>query len=438
MLAAGLAVGVVIGGAVGAALLTGAAPPEAGPRPIVLHAAPSLVEPTSALELTAATFCDQPAAASCQIARADALVQPAGTSAWSQVGGRRTDGVWRFRIPGELVPDDGFAYWLRLITGDGTHLSYPPSGAAAPIRVVTSVGLPVESLARFRWSDRLTAAGSLVRLRPGRQDGRVGFSGQGTDEGLQGPSSFDVTPDGDILVADWVHARIQRFSSSGRFRRSVPLPIRRPVDLAVGVGDRIVLSTLGVGAEAFELAADGAVLGRYPVGYGVASRVAAGAIPRVRVGSAQWIAVRSTVGVPIAPAQQAWAQTTTVPLPDGSIGISQDIGDAIAAVWTRRDGSRAGALVRLPRGVAPGADYFVRPLPDGGAVMARGLWDATHFGVALIRFTAAGRIGSFALLPEPTTRMGAPYSTIRFLAPGTVLLAVDDGRGIRIDRFPVR
>jgi hypothetical protein len=88
--------------------------------------------------------------------------------------------------------------------------------------------------------------------------------------------------------------------------------------------------------------------------------------------------------------------------------------------------------------VRPGADYFVRPLPDGGALLARGVWDATHFGVLLIRFDAAGAAVASDLLPEPTPRMVAPYATVRFLGDGTVAMAVDDGRGIRIDRFTVR
>jgi hypothetical protein len=277
----------------------------------------------------------------------------------------------------------------------------------------------------------------LLRLPPGDGARQAGFVGRDSEEGLQGPSAFDVKPDGQVLVADWVNGRIQRFGSDGRALDALPLPVGRPVDLAAA-GDGIVLTTLGVGAQAFELGPDGAVLGRYPVGYGVASRIAAGDVPRVRVGAGQWIPVRSKPGVPISSEAQGWAQTATVPLPDGSIGVSQDLDGAVAVVWTRPDGSRAGAVVRLPRGVLPGADYFVRPLPDGGAVMARGLWDETHFGVGLFRFGPSGSLDEFQLLPEPTPRIVAPYSTVRFLAPDTVLLAVDDGAGIRIDRFPVR
>ena len=46
----------------------------------------------------------------------------------------------------------------------------------------------------------------------------------------------------------------------------------------------------------------------------------------------------------------------------------------MAFVWARPDGSRAGAVLRLPAGAQAGVDYFVRGVPDGGAIAARGLW----------------------------------------------------------------
>jgi len=433
----GLLAGLLAGAAAGAAFLSGAAPDLGGPRPIVLHAAPAIVEPGRPVELAAATFCPSPGAGSCDVANAVALIRVAGSPGWTEVPSKVGAGVLRFQVPAELVPDDGFSYWFRLTTADGATLTYPPGGAASAIRVVTTVGLPVETLGAVDWDVRQRPTETLVRLRPGSADGRAGFVGGGSEDGLQGPSSFDVGPGGDLFVADWANDRIERFGPGGRFRQSLPLPVHRPVDLAVGGEGPIVLTTLGVGAQAMELGPDGSVLGRYPVGYGVVSRIVAGDVPRVRVGSAQWVAVRAALGVPIRPDAQAVSQTSSVPLADGAVGVSQDIEDGVVAVWTRPDGSRAGATVRLPRGVSPGADYFVRPLPDGGAVMARGLWDDTHFGIGVFRFDASGRIRSFELLPEPTPRMGAPYSTIRFLAPGSVLLAVNDGDGIRIDRFPI-
>ena len=50
-----------------------------------------------------------------------------------------------------------------------------------------------------------------------------------------------------------------------------------------------MLGTLGEDAEAFELNPKGAVIGRYPVGYGIVSRVAVGPDgPKAMVGPSQW------------------------------------------------------------------------------------------------------------------------------------------------------
>jgi hypothetical protein len=218
------------------------------------------------------------------------------------------------------------------------------------------------------------------------------------------------------------------------------MPTDRPVDLAISAEGGLSLATLGSNATAYELDPRGTVLGRYPVGFGVTSRVAAAVGgPRVLVGAGQWAPVRSRPGSPLDAQTQGRLQSGSVPLPDGGIGVSADVGDgSFAAVWTRPDGSRAGAIVQLPSKVAGGSDYFVRPLPDGGALVAKGLWDETHFGVGVFRFDAAGRVASFDLLPEPSAEQAARYSTVRFRAPGEVLVAIADDRGVHIDRFEVR
>ncbi len=434
LLTAGIAAGLVAGAALGASMLTGAAPARGGPTPLVLHAAPALVTAAHAVDLAAATYCEQPDAPSCAIADAVLFIRAAGVNGWSEVPATHEVGVLRFHVPADLVPADGFSYWLRLRTKDGTEVDYPPGGSSSPIRVVTTADLPEVAMPAFRWSDRSPPIATALRLPPGQDAGQVGFSGDG---GMEGPSSFDVAADGAIVVADWVNGRVERFDPDGRYRDEAPLPVRRPVDLAIA-GDRLFMTTLGTDAQAFEVAGDGRVLGRYPVGYGVASRVAAGAVPRVRVGTSQWIPVRESLGVPLSAEAQGRAETTTVPLPDGSVGLTADLPGGFAAVWTRPDGSRAGAVVRLPAGVLSGADYFVRPLPDGGSLVARGVWDETHFGVAVLRLSTAGRIASFSLLPEPSHRIVAPYSTIRFLRPRAVLMATDDGEALRIQRFGVR
>jgi len=278
-----------------------------------------------------------------------------------------------------------------------------------------------------------------VRAGYGNGAAQVGRRPGGVDRMPAGPSSFDVGPHGEIYVADWVNRRIQVFDAAGAIARSFAMPERRPMDLAVEPGGGVVLGTLGTEATVFELDPRGRIVGRYPVAYGVSARVAATqAGPRVLTGPAQWAAVRADVGVPLPAEAQASAQTTSIPLSDGGVAASQELpGARVAFVWTRPDGSRAGVVIGLPRGVAAGSDFFLRPTADGGAIAARGLWDATHNGVAVIRFDANGRVSSFVLLPEPSTEPDARLSMVRFRAPSTVLEALGDEHGYRIERFEV-
>lgn len=436
----GVIVGVIVGAVTGAALFTGAAPTGEGLRPLVLHAAAAIVEPAAPTELAAATFCKVPQAPSCAVVGATGFVRPEGVAGWTRIDGVLVEGAYRFTVPPELVPPEGFAYRFEFTTSDGAVTAYPPGGDTSAIRVVTTAGLPARELPAFDWETR-EADGVAVAMPYGDADGEVGrWTGDDDEETAIGPSSFDVGPDGSVLVADWVHRRIQEFSPEGTFGRAFAMPTDQPVDLATAADGGIALSTLGSGATVFELDPRGRLVGRYPVGFGIASRVVATPVgPRVLVGSGQWAPVRAQPGTPLEPRSQGRLQTGAAPLADGGIALSSGVdGDSFAAVWTRPDGSRAGAIVALPPGVAGGTDYFVRPLADGGAVVAKGLWDDTHFGVGLLRFDATGELASFDLLPEPSTEQAARYSTVRFRAPGEVLVAIADGHGVHIDRFEVR
>ena len=249
-----------------------------------------------------------------------------------------------------------------------------------------------------------------------------------------------MAPDGSLDVVDWVNRRVEVFSASGSYLRAFALPNDKPMDIAVRPGGGLYLAELGMGATVYELDAAGRVTGRYPVGFGVSARVGATAGgPRVFVGPGQWTGVSLHAGVPLSAEQQSQTETSYVPSADGSIGVAAPLGsNRFAVVWTRPDGSRAGALVRLPPGVRPGTDYFVRPRPDGGAVVAEALWDDTHMGVGLFRFGATGTIDGFSLLPEPSTQQDARFSTVRFRTPGEVLVAYENAKALTIQRFEVK
>lgn len=435
-LAAGLAAGVLAGAALGAGRLgqTTVSSVDAI-APEVLHAAPAVVSAGARLVLQATAICEDPTQPACTLARAAALVRPWGADGWTRVDGRIRAGTMSFDVPGMLIPPEGFSYWLDIVTTAGVSVAYPPGGESAPIRVVTTAGLPEGALRPFSWNRRADPQAVVLRLRSGQGDGQVGFTGAGTEDGVRGPSSFDVGARGRIAVADPVNRRLEWFDHRGEFLRAVALPTTRPVDIAAGGGFRAAVATLGTPATAYDLNANG-VRGSYPVAFGIVSRVVDGALPRVRVGAAQWVPYRGPNGAALG-ASATSLGVSSVPMPNGRIGAANELQDGrLAVVWTRPDGSRGGVVLRLPAGISAGADYFVEPLADGGALVARGLWDDTHFGVGVMRIDATGRVRTFALLPEPSHIM-APYSTVRSVTPRAVLLAVDAGEGIRLERFTI-
>jgi len=420
----GLAAGLAAGSALGAvALGTGVPTP---PDMRVLHVAPVLAIPGSALELSAGTLCDPPDAAGCQVARALLRIStPAG--GWASIAGVRSDGAFRFTVPAELVPDAGFSYYLELKAAMGRTVLYPSSGASAPFRVMTTAGATVTDIPSIEWDAVRGPDRTALSLRFGSAPGEVGRTPGGVDRDPLGPSSFDVGRDGSLYVADWVNDRVEVFSPDGTYVRSVPLPVHRTVDLAVDEAELHVL-TLGSDGRAYRLSAlDGRVLGSRAVTTGVAVRIesAAGG-PRVLVGPGQWAA-----------AYRETSRLSAAPVPVEAAAVSQEVSDgSLAARWTGVDGAPIGALVRLPSGVRIGPEYAVETLPDGGAAVTRGLWDDTHSVVGVFRFGADGTLVDLSLLPEPSARMDAAFSPVRW-SDGAVLVARDRRRGIVIDVFEV-
>jgi hypothetical protein len=422
----GLVVGLAMGATIGA--VASSRPTRVpDPRFLVLHPASVLVGPDAPVSLIAGVLCRPSGSPACEVVSATAHVTtPRGT--WRLLPGAREEGGYRFTVPAELVPDDGFSYWLEFETATGASATYPSGGRADPIRVRTTAGLPIAKVAAFSWRDLSRPDATALFLPYGSAPGQVGRTPGGADLDPLGPSSFAVGPDGGISVVDWVNDRIEVFSRRGRLARTLPTPVHRTMDLAVDGDGSLELLTLGAEAVDYRVSAtDGRVLGSSRITVGVATRVEPGpAGPSVLVGPGQWASAREPGGSLTA------SDPTTGSAVSGEVGTGR-----LAVAWTRPDGTGTGAVLRLPPGVRVGSDYFVHLLPDGGALIARGLWDDTHTAVGVFRLDADGRPTGFSLLPEPTTEQDARLSTVRWQAPGAILVAYARPGGVAIERFEV-
>ncbi|MDP9296525.1 MAG: hypothetical protein M3O88_07530, partial [Actinomycetota bacterium] len=379
-LVAGAAAGVALGSAIGAFAV--AAPSQAARVPSirVLHAGPAFARPGRPVELTAATACERPSAPECTVAGASASIRSGSGEGWTQVGAVRSDGGFRFSVPGFAVRSSGFDYRLTFRTVAGGTTSYPPTGV--PLHVSSTAGLPASAVdSPFSWLSVRKSHRRELFLPYGTGPGQVGLEGGGPDRDLLGPSSFAVGPGGAISVVDWVNDRVEVFDG-GKPVRSIPTPAHRSFDLALGTGGTDYLLTIGTDGTTYEISAEGRVLGRYPASFGVASRLTTTSTgPAVEVGPSQWLSVRSSAGVARSARLQA-ATLTASPLDRAGRSTRFGLvdGGRVALTWTRSDGSEGGTLLTLPQGARAGTEYFAEPLADGGAVLALGLWDDTHNG----------------------------------------------------------
>ena len=217
-------------------------PTEAKVR--ILHAAPSLVEPATALVLQASPHCEgtPTAVLGCRLLSGRVHVLSEGSASWRTLRGSSDGANGSFAVDAQTVGTKGFSYWLELTLQDGRTVTYPPGGKDNPLVVDTTSGFNVSRVEALAWTDTATPLTELS-IPYGTGPSEVGLQGTLPDQDRSGPSSFAVDGAGGAYVVDWVNQRVQVFSN-GAFSRSIPLPVRRPADIAID-GDALAILTLG-------------------------------------------------------------------------------------------------------------------------------------------------------------------------------------------------
>ena len=79
----------------------------------------------------------------------------------------------------------------------------------------------------------------------------------------------------------------------------------------------------------------------------------------------------------------------------------------------------------------------MEPLSDGRVIAAWGVWDDSHFAVAVVTLDEAGSLVDLRLLSEPSTHQDARLSTVRWLGPDTVVGAYSDDDSYSLRYFKV-
>jgi hypothetical protein len=164
----------------------------------------------------------------------------------------RSDGVRRLTavVPsGTTNSRDGFEYYAEIdATDTGDRLRVPPGEGVTyhsySLRDVVEVELAPIALSAPRHGSRIVSA------RWGDDSTDVGIEG-GRSADPMGASSFDVAPDGSVMLLDEAHRRALRWTPGSRPTR-IPLSISgRLADMTLGSDDSIyVLETVGSPARA--------------------------------------------------------------------------------------------------------------------------------------------------------------------------------------------
>jgi hypothetical protein len=379
--------------------------PAAEPVAAVLHVAEPLVEPGAADVLFADFFCDSTERSACRVRTASVHVETAEGPL--VLTGELEEGRFRFDVSGTATWS-GYTYWIELVTEDGERHVYPRNGEANPIVVSPLADFSIVELPTVRWSERAAPAEVLLSLSIGDKTGQLGVEQSG-DGDLTTAASFAEMPDGRLVIGDWVNERLLLAGDDGIVATAAPFA--GPFDLAVRDDTTVGMLLLGLGSEYVEVNL---------VSKHVSDRVPVEGVPYRLEADDSAVLIATGPGVWESPSGPG---ATTRMLGTGAVS-QVAVGDELAVSWTS-SGGPVDVLLRLPNGLRPGTNYFAEPLPEGGVVVAWGVWDDTNYGVALLSLDDRSALSSFVLLPEPSVTQAARASTVQWSDSGRALVALD-------------
>ncbi|UUZ58219.1 hypothetical protein [Nocardioides sp. B-3] len=155
-----------------------------------------------------------------------ATVRAAGGDA-VEVNGSVDRGVLVFEVPTELTASGSFDYHVDFSTEDGSVAQYPAPDAF--MEAISMSTAEVVDLGRASWATDEQSTGIPVAAGArGKGENEFGINPEGN-----GPSSFDVGPDGELVIVDRQNSRLVQFTRDGE-RKNLP------IDLSQGEPDIVV------------------------------------------------------------------------------------------------------------------------------------------------------------------------------------------------------
>jgi hypothetical protein len=450
--AAGVAAGVILGawaGLAGDGLRGPAGRSEAraaGGSAIqidVLHRAPVLLTSPGPVELRFEVVCaiSDPAAQSCAPS-GELYVAGAGDTRYARfpmVLEERGFRVLRATVPERYTRAGSFSYYavIREAVG-GAERTFPPGGEGAPLQVwvvkdPVTVALGEHGFGTTRAPDEVA-----VRLGWGAALDEVGLDA-GPGRATVGPASFDIAPDGSVVILDQVNGRLVTYERGGaEARGTVPMDVAGwTADLAIGAdGTLYVLDNGGVsdaGPIVHALGAGGVPLGSTALLERNGDMIRMGPEgPVVHVmPSDTWVPVAVGRSL-LSPAMQAAGAQPGLPIGAGEqVVVSASFDEARLAIVR---GSEVVRVWRVTSRTDLGEVQLAEPLGKGLLVVLR-VWTEKEAEFLVLHLGSEGLLSSFAVEAAEWAEMSA-LSRFR-LAPGGLYQMRADPEGIEVVRYDV-
>ena len=424
--------GFLLGGLVGATFLTvnvvrasspNAPRVRAGSFGEILHTPPLLARAGKAVELSFGVVCgivgDKPGGR-CE-PQGSLFFRPEGDAAFRKAPLEpESGGLLSAVVPAGDAPA-GFDYYAVIESGRGQSATLPEAGAAAPQHVWPLEKWTTVDVGEPRFGVSRAPSSVLARLGWGRGDGAFGLD-SGREQSRIGPSSFDVAPDGSVVVLDQVNRRFVRLRR-GQYPVSVPIAFAGGEgDLAVG-GDGTIYVLEASGKPMVRLFSPaGAPISAGPLAEHVADMVRAGPSGPLVHGypSEMWLPTGAG-RPPLSTAEQLRAAQ-----PARSIGGGLGVVVHASAAEVELALVRGDRVVRawILRGPTNFGEVQVAEPYRGGLVTVVRLWDEHHAEFRVLRLGASGIASSFTVAPGEWAETA---SLSRFRVHGDTLYQLRSG-----------